>query len=70
MVRRWLLIGYFPILKLPLESRPQGKQDLGLEVSAGWVSTSSRGKCGGDALCCSPPALLETETHRGARLGV
>jgi hypothetical protein len=35
---------------------------LDLEVSVGWVSPSSRGLWGG-TLCCSPSALLETETQ-------
>jgi hypothetical protein len=40
---------------------PRRQQDWVLK----WASPSSRRLWGGDTLCCSPPALLETETiHR------
>jgi hypothetical protein len=42
--------------KPPLESRPKAATRLDLEVSAGWVSPSSRDLWGG-TLCCSPQPL-------------
>ena len=42
------------------ESRPNAAARLDLEVSARWSSPSSRGLWVA-TLCCSPPAMLETE---------
>jgi hypothetical protein len=60
MVRRWRLIGHFPILytpptragfgKLPPRKQTQGSSKSDPEVSTGWVSPSSRGVWGGDAM--------------------
>ena len=47
-----------------LESRAKAAARLDLEVSAGWVSLSSRDLWGGDALLLSTASPLEPEPER------
>jgi hypothetical protein len=65
MVRRWRLIGHFPILYNPGFGKPprrraQAEARLDLEVSAGRASLSSRGLWGGHALLLYRTLELET----------
>jgi hypothetical protein len=48
-------------LESQLESRPKAAR-YGLEVSAGWASSSSAA-CGVETLFCSRPAQLDTENE-------
>ena len=62
----WVLMDFFKLglESRRLESRPKAAARLDLEVSAWWVTLSSRGLWSGDAL------PLSTETDDGARVGL